>query len=191
MKKKKNWNSLERAKFIMSVIATLISLSLTIGLFFYGNRYEKAKWTNQTLTSKKLNLYEDMMPKFNAILCYMNEYGTFKEHSPKQIIEFKRDLNLTYYTYKDFFSEDFKKEYLNFIDTLCFNGFSGKWDSEIKKKFLYSKIGYEKLNGKNTWNNKWNNMFTDQPSADKKEIESSYYRLMNLFMKDMGFIDEN
>ncbi|TYA78396.1 hypothetical protein [Seonamhaeicola marinus] len=189
MENKKIWNSLERAKFIMSVITALISLFLTIGLFYYGNKYEKTKWTNQTLTTKKLELYESMMPKFNAILCYMNDYGTFKEHSPKEIIDFKRSLNLTYYTNRDFFSPDFKKEYLNFIDNLCFENYSGKWDSQIKKDFSYSKAGYEKMNHENPWDNSWNEMFTNE-TVNKKEIENSYYRLMNLFIDDMGFIKE-
>ncbi|MFD3003185.1 hypothetical protein ACFS7Z_22680 [Pontibacter toksunensis] len=184
--KDNNWNSLEKAKFIVSVLSTIITLTLTIGLFYYGNKVENAKWRNQTLITKKLELYESMMPKFNAILCYMNHFGTFKEHSPKQIIDFKRELNLEFYTNKDFFSKEFQNEYLKFIDTLCFKPYSGQWDSKIKKQMIYSKAGYEEIHGANTWQSSWNDMFSNNPS-DKVEISASYYRMMDYFMNDMGF----
>jgi hypothetical protein len=179
------WTSLERANFMVSVVSLITSAAVAIALFYYGDKLENAKWKNQTLVTKKLKLYEEMMPNLNHVLCYMCDYGTYKEYTPLEIIRMKRDLNLTFYTNRDLFSQSFQDEYKSFMDSLCFKPFSGQWDSQFRKSHHYVARGFEEIHGDTAWQEEWNEMFAGG-SARKKEIEEAYYRMMHDLLVDAG-----
>ena len=184
------WTKVEKATFAVNVLSLIVSTFLTIGLFFYGNRIATSQWANQKLVEKRIDLYDKFMPLLNDILCYHMLYGNFKELSPIEIIERKRQLDRLFYTQRDFFSENFQREYKNFMD-LTFQPFSGMYyDAKIKSDSTVHKEGYIKYHGeirKDTiqWNNEWNVNFTNDKPGNS-EIEKSYYQLMKLLSNDIG-----
>ena len=176
---------------MVDVLSLIVSTLLTIGLFIYGGRIASSQWTNQKLVEKRINLYDKCMPLLNDILCYQMLYGNFKELSPVDIIDRKRQLDRIFYTQKVFLSDDFQEEYKRFIDTLCFTPFSGMYiDAKINADSSIHKVGFLKYHNeikKDTvkWNEGWNEHFINNTSRND-EIENSYYLLMNLLSKDIG-----
>ena len=184
------WTKLDKAKLRVDILSLIMTTILTIVLFAFGQRLASSQWTNQKLVEKRIALYDKLMPLFNDILCYQNLYGNFKELSPIDIVDRKRQLDKIFYTQREFFSDDFKTEYKNFMD-LCFEPYSGMYvDAKIKSQLDLYKDGFTKFHSnikKDTikWSNDWTENFTNKTPASG-EIEKSYYKLMDLLGKDIG-----
>lgn len=185
MNEKEKWSSLDKAKFILSIFTTVFTALLTIGILYYGNKIENSKWKNQTLISKKIELYDNMMPKLNDILCYFNQYGTYKDYTPLEIIKLKRELNKTFYTNKSFLPKSLQKEYIKFIDTLCFEPYGGSWDSRLRMNAVYNRRGYIEQHGDSLWNEQWNKKLFTGEKSDRITISKSYDKIMTLFVDDI------
>jgi len=184
---KGKWSKPERAKLVVDILALLITTTLTIALFVYGEKISSAKWTNQKLVEKRIALYDSVMPMFNDILCYHNLFGNFKELSPSDIITRKRKLDKIFYTQKYFFSQDFAVEYDNFMK-LCFDTNTGDYlDAKIKANLEYHKNAFVKAatDSSKKWQPEWDSSFSKAITADSL-IANSYYKLMELLGRDIG-----
>ena len=181
------WNSLEIVKITIAATTPI----LVAFLLFYFNRvfkrYERAQWTNQKITEKRIEIYDTVAPKLNDLFCFFCFIGNWKEISPKRIIELKRWLDKKIYIYSPLFSQKFLVKYNDFTKQ-CFSTFSG-WGKDAK---IISTFNRRKQFGKDDWEEEWEELFDkdyiehSDDSKIKKDVElinEKYDDFMKEFVK--------
>lgn len=174
------WNSLEIAKFILQVVTPLLILGLGIYVNKIIKKFEHFQWRNQKLIEKRLQIYDQIAPLLNDLLCYFTFIGSWKDVSPSQIVKLKRELDKKIYIAAPLFSPSFLSSCNHFME-LCYETYTG-WGQDAKLKTPYERR--KKAKG-SKWKSSWNNMFSDNPS-DPTEIKKAYQDVMKIFSTELG-----
>lgn len=144
--------------------------------------FERKKTFNQELVKKRLDVYEKMSPNLNRIYCFFIAVGDWKKFTPIKVIEYKRELDQSFYIYKTIFSPKFALSYHSFIDR-CFKTYTGNG------KPAQLRINGDEVHRKwgDDWLDDWDNrIFSDTPLTNREEIINSYNELMRQFSIEVG-----
>jgi hypothetical protein len=175
---------------IVSALGAVITplLVLVIGIFINGNvrRLEQQEWRNQELIEARLERYDGVATPLNQILCYFTYIGTWKDFTPPEIVQLKRDLDMKFFIAAPLFSPQVKKRYERFMK-LCFKPF-GPWGRDAK---LRTKVPNRRKPFGNKWQPGWDDMFEVRDDVflsgkQLEEIRDAYNDLIVLFMADVG-----
>ena len=173
------WNSLEIVKLVIAILTPIIIAVIAYRFNRVLKRMEKQQWTNQKIIEKRIEIFDLIVPRLNDLFCYFCYIGNWKEFSPIEIINLKRNLDKDVNIYSSLFSTGLTKKYNDFIG-LCFDTFTG-WGQDAKIKSLYEN---RKLYGK-SWENDWKKFFNNQGIADVEIIKEKYYELMDFLKNDL------
>lgn len=185
------WNSLEVMKLLVSGLTPVILAFIGLYLNRMLKKFEHRQWRNQKLIEKRLNIYDDLAPLLNDLLCYYTYIGSWKDFTPEQIVEKKRIIDKKLYIAAPLFSKNFFSEIMTFIN-LCFKPFQG-WGHNAKlltaterRKEVFAKQGEKE------WDKKWDELFITNANevTDPQKIKESYFRIMKVFSDDIG-LNEN
>ena len=103
------------------VVDALTPLTVA-GLGFFvaraGRRIGQIQWANQTVVARRLDIFKDVAPQINRLLCFATFVGAWKEISPRDAIALKRKLDETMYANRVLFSDQFFGAYQLFMVTL-------------------------------------------------------------------------
>jgi hypothetical protein len=113
------WNSLEVAKLAASLLTPLLLLALGIWVHRISKRFEATQWANQKVIEKRLSVYDELAPLLNKLLCLYTYVGDWKELTPPEIVQTKRDVDRIFYI-NEFLLTDVVERYHEFI-ALCFD----------------------------------------------------------------------
>jgi hypothetical protein len=175
------WNSLEIAKFIVSIVTPLIVLLLGVWINRRLKILEHLQWANQKLIDKRLKIYEELIPLLNDILCYFTYIGCWKELEPTKVIKLKRTVDKIVYVNSPLFVKEFLEKYNNFIG-LCYSTYSG-WGNDAKLRTAF----HRRKESCEDWNSEWENSFTDKSEiTDPTQIKKAYLEFVQLFAKEIG-----
>lgn len=177
-----DWNSLEVAKFISSLATPVVVGWLGIHFSRITKQFEHIQWRSQKIIEKRLQIYDDLAPLFNDLLCYFTYIGTWKEVSPEIIIASKRIIDRKVYLAKPLFSHPFFEASQKFM-SLCFKTYNG-WGEDPK---LQTEVEYRQDAHPN-WNTDWNRYFHPE-AANPNDIHAAYQHLMDEFSKDIGLME--
>lgn len=163
---------------IVSLYSPLIITFLTG--FWIHKRLEKYKaklLIDQTVIKYRADTYFKVKDDLNTIYSYIKRVGSWKEHTPERIIEFKRTVDREIYCTKPFWSHQFIEKYSQFMNT-CFqtNRGHGK-DAAIIGNII-------KYNDLPNWNADYVDLFTD--GFSEEELDKSYDVLLNTLSKEFG-----
>lgn len=173
------WNSLEIAKLIISILTPIIIAFLAFRFNKIIKRLDKQQWINQKIVEKRVEIYDNIVPKLNDMLCFYCYVGNWKEISPMDIIRLKRELDKEINIYAPLFSNSLVDKYNEFIH-LCFKSFTG-WSHDAKIKSLYGHR--QKHNTK--WDDNWIGCFDTNGVTDPKILREKYTDMMDTFKKDL------
>jgi hypothetical protein len=131
------WSSLEKAQFWVSVLQVIASAGVSIAIFYYGHKYsevaafeaDRAQKFAQ-VTKQRIAIWDKVAGDINDIYCYFLFVGDWKHLTPDDIIQRKRSLDKTMYSYRPFFTDEFFGKYMNFIDS-TYKPFGG-WEKDAK-----------------------------------------------------------
>lgn len=171
---------------ILKLIASaLTSISVVIIGLFINKRlkvFEHKQWKNQKLIEKRLEIYSELFPLYNDLLCYYTFVGNWKDLSPDNIIRYKRIIDKKVNLSIPLFSKGFVLECNRFVD-LCYESYNG-WGKDAK---LRTTIQYRKEFFSGNWNQNWDVLFCDRESCTNvHEIEDAYSNIMKAFSKEIG-----
>ena len=125
---------LEVWKFRLEIVKTIIGGFLTVAVFLLGyflqhrdqaqadrERKEELKQAQEiehkkSVVTERFKRYEEIAPLLNDVYCYFEYVGTWKQFTPKEIIEHKRKLDSYVYSYSVLFDPEFLGAYRRFID---------------------------------------------------------------------------
>ncbi len=109
------------AKDGIEIIKLLSSIATPVVVAFLGYKLnsrlksiDDAQWQSRKIVEKRLELYERIAPSLNSIFCFCTWVGYWKDISPKDLIQTKRDLDKTVNIYRHLLSEEFYHKYNDF-----------------------------------------------------------------------------
>ena len=180
------WNSLEIVKLLASLLTPLLLLLISIWVARLTERFKVALWTNQKVIEKRIDVYDKLAPMLNDLYCYFYYVGNWKELTPIQIIEIKRNLDKTFYIYAALFSPEFSKLYFTFIH-LCFETYVGPGKNARLRTYIANQTDNRKKVSAAKWDDTWDEMFSESHEVTPtQEIRAGYEALMLCFSKELG-----
>ena len=108
-------------QIVTTVVAALTPLTVAALGFFVaraGRRIGQVQWANQTVVARRLDIFKDVAPQINRLLCFATFVGAWKEITPRDAIAVKRKLDETMYANRVLFSDQFFGSYQLFMVTL-------------------------------------------------------------------------
>jgi hypothetical protein len=166
--KESDWNSLEIAKLLVSGATPLLVLLMGWIINHRLKAMEHRQWTSQRAIDKRLEVFENLVPELNDLLCFYTRIGNWKEHSPVDIVARKRSLDKKANIYAPLFSSSFIKEYNNFMN-LCYRTYAGHG---VDAKLRTSAKRYREANS--AWQVHWDDFFDAEDYPSKDDVRQAY-----------------
>jgi hypothetical protein len=184
------WNTLEAAKLVVGVLIPLSIIWLGWFLTQYLSQFEqqlgRSFWANQKLIERRLELYDDMAPLLNRLLCFYTWVGYWKDISPKEVLDARRHLDKTVNIYLHLLGDEFFIEYRKFLDMLFVPSPGAGPDAKLRSS-IRGPYGDRTLDSNYEWDNRWDALFLADGEVEAREkVKAQYLRLMNVFTETIG-----
>ena len=173
-----NW-----AEIVTAVSAGLVPVTVAILGVYLGRRQSRS----EELTRVRLEFYKKLAPQLNKIMCYMLFIGTWRDDSPEEIVQLKRDIDTTFHSAVPLFSPATAVAYKRMMDA-TFTTY-GAWGSDAQIKTSAYRRRQAWRRGQR-WGRSWNSYFTvddDQAitTAWFSAYRESYDSLLAQMIEDM------
>lgn len=184
------WNTLEAAKLLVGILIPLSIVWLGWYLTQYLRQFEQQMghsfWANQKLIERRLQLYDDMSPLLNRLLCFYTWTGYWKDISPKDVLEARSQLDKMVNIYLHLLGDPFFTEYRKFLDMLIVPSPGAGVDAKLRSN-IRGPYGDRTLDSNYEWDNRWDALFLgDGDVLPREQIKAQYLRLMNVFTQTIG-----
>jgi hypothetical protein len=113
-----SWTSLQVATLAVDALTPITVAGLGVLFTRTSRRIEQVQWANQTVVTRRLDIFAQLAPGLNQLLCFATFVGSWKEIQPRQAIAIKRQLDETMYANKVLFSDQLFAAYYQFMTTL-------------------------------------------------------------------------
>lgn len=191
--KKSPWNSLE-------VMKILVAASLPIMVVYFGAsikagqdrvaieqaqqsaRLQQQQVTLERVAKWRFDRYEQAAGLLNDMYVYFIYVGKWKELTPRDIIERKREVDKIFYSSGPIYSKALISRYDMLIDEM-FKHFQG-WgeDAMLRTSIAHRKEGAERAG--QHWDEAWSGRFTEE--ENENNITSAYNELTRQLALDLG-----
>ncbi len=184
------WNTLEAAKIVVGVLIPLsivwLGWYLTQYLQHFAHQVSHSFWANQKLIERRLELYDDMAPLLNRLICFYTWVGYWKDISPKEVLDARSHLDKTVNIYLHLLGDEFFTEYRNFLDMLFVPSPGAGPDAKLRSN-IRGPYGDRTLDSNYEWDNRWDALFLGDGEVEPREkVREQYLRLMNVFTGTIG-----
>jgi hypothetical protein len=109
------WNSLQYATLAVDALTPLTVAGLGYFVARTSRRLEQVQWANQTVVTRRLEIFSEIAPALNKLLCFATFVGRWKEIEPQHAINLKRRLDETMYANRVLFSDELLAAYHEFM----------------------------------------------------------------------------
>ena len=113
-----SWSSVQVATLVVDALTPIAVAGLGIFLARASRRLEQVQWANQTVVTRRLEIFADIAPDLNKLLCFATFVGGWKELEPATVIAIKRRVDETMYANRVLFSPPLFDAYRHFMATL-------------------------------------------------------------------------
>src|SRR5579859_6263916 len=176
-----SWNSVQIVTLVVDALTPITVAGL--GVFFAraSRRIEQVQWANQTVVTHRLDIFGELAPGLNQLLCFAT-FGRWKEISPTQAISIKRQLDETMYANRVLFSDELFSAYHRFMTTLF-----AMYATTEADALLRAPIESQWGNRRNLpwWNDTMNGLFSIDNAASMDDIQAAYDELSRQFRADL------
>jgi hypothetical protein len=171
-------------------IANLAAQSLTpvavLGVGFYlsrlSRRVEAVQWANQTVVTRRVDLFMLVASKLNQLLCFSTFVGRWKEIPPEQAITLKRDLDEIMYSNRVLFTDELFAAYQAFMATLFDVYASVDADAPLRAQIATALGDRRNLAW---WQESMTGRFSTTNPATIDEVHAAYETLGQQFRADL------
>jgi hypothetical protein len=176
-----SWNSVQIATIIVDA-ATPVTVAVLGVIFARASRkIEQVQWANQTVVTRRLDVFDKLAPGLNQLLCFATFVGTWKETDPPKAIAIKRGLDQTMYANKVLFSDELFATYHRFMTVLFAMFATTGADAKVRAP-IESPLGSRR--DLDWWNDAMSALFTDDV-ASLDEIQAAYDALGDQFRANL------
>jgi hypothetical protein len=176
-----SWTSVQIATVAVDTLTPLTVAGLGFYVARASRRIEQIQWANQTVVTRRLDIFGQLAPGLNQLLCFATFVGSWKEIQPRQAIAIKRQLDQTMYANKVLFSAGLFTAYQTFMTTLFAMYAATDADAQLRAPI------------ESTWGNRRNLPWWDDSmvglfsitTANLDDIQASYDQLTERFRADL------
>jgi hypothetical protein len=181
------WTSLEIVKLVIDVLTPIAVVVLGIFVARTTSRLEQHQWASQKVVESRLEVFKEVAPKLNRLLCFHTFVGTWKDILPDDMIRMKRELDETMHVNRILFSQELFDSYYGFINLLFETFRAADKDAAIRAD-IDNPLGSRR---RLTW---WSEDLVDRFSSDDipthKEVADAYHELGESFRRDLYVTNE-
>jgi hypothetical protein len=177
-----SWNSLQAATLVVEALTPLTVAGLGIFIARASRRIEQVQWANQTVVSRRLDIFAQVAPGLNQLLCFATFVGGWKEIQPRQAIALKRKLDETMYASKVLFSDQLFAAYHHFMTTLFAMYASTGADAHLRAP-IDSQWGDRR--NLPWWEDSMTSLFSPHSIVSTDDAQAAYEQLAQRFRADL------
>jgi hypothetical protein len=178
-----SWTSLQIATLAVAALTPITVAGLGVLVARTSRRIEQVQWANQTVVTRRLDIFSQLAPGLNQLLCFATFVGGWKEIQPRQAIAIKRSLDEAMYANRVLFSGQLFAAYHQFMATLFAMYATTDADAHLRAPI------------ESRWGNRRNMPWWDEDSmvalfsagnpASIDDIQAAYDQLAQRFRADL------
>jgi hypothetical protein len=168
---------------LVPVVVVLIGWKLNQRL----KEIEQSQWANQKLVEKKLQLFDEIMPKLNDLYCFYMFVGHWKDISPSDVIDIKRFLDKEVVIYTPILGKEFARAYERFMD-IAFETYASEGGDAKIKCVIAGLNGDRTIHSHYEWDPSWDRMFPNPGSFNKVPFQNAYDHVLRAFQRSIGIV---
>jgi hypothetical protein len=173
---------LQFATLVVDALTPLTVAALGFFLARAGRSIEQVQWANQTFVTRRLDIFAQLAPGLNKLLCFATFVGVWKEVEPKDAIAIKRKLDETMYAHRVLFSDELFAAYHHFMSTLFAMYASTDADAHLRAP-IESKWGSRR--NMPWWDDTMTRLFSPDNLTTVEAIQGAYNQLAERFRGDL------
>jgi hypothetical protein len=177
-----SWSSVQIVTLAVEALTPLTVAGLGVFIARASRRIEQVQWANQTVVTRRLDVFDKVGPGLNQLLCFGTFVGTWKEIDPRKAIAIKRNLDQTMYASKVLFSDELFEVYREFMATL-FAMFATTGADAAVRAPIESRWGSRRRIL--WWDDEMAALFSTDATVSVEEIQAAYDRLADRFRADL------
>lgn len=183
-----SWNSVQIAAVAVAALTPLTVAGLGVLLARTSRRIEQVQWANQTVVTRRLDIFAQLAPGLNQLLCFATFVGGWKEIQARQAIALKRQLDEIMYANRVLFSDELFAAYHQFMITLF-----AMWTTTDADALLRAPIESQWGNRRNMpwWDDSMTRLFSSTDPASTGDIQAAYDQLSERFRADLYVTSQN
>jgi hypothetical protein len=176
------WNSLQVATLAVAALTPLTVAGLGVLLARASRRLERVQWANQTVITRRLEIFDKVAPKLNQLLCFAMFVGGWKETTPLTAIGLKREIDESMYANRVLFSDELFGAYREFMAAL-FAMYATTGADALVRAPIDSEWGDRRRLP--WWEPAMEGLFSTDKASTTDEIQTAYERLSQRFRADL------
>jgi hypothetical protein len=135
---------------------------------------------SRTLMERRSKAFDDLGPILNHIFCYATYVGRWRELTPPELRQKKREADALFASMLPLWSSEVVQDYRAFMDS-CFLTFQGVG----KEALLRANIVRHKQSHGSGWKTEWDSFFA--PTHNKRaDVQAKYAALLTAIGSDLG-----
>jgi len=182
------WSGVQIATLAVAALTPLTVAGLGYLVTRASHRLERVQWANQTVVTRRLDIFREVAPALNQLLCFATFVGGWKEIQASQAIAIKRQLDEIMYANRVLFSNELFAAYHQFMITLF-----AMWTTTDADALLRAPIESEWGNRRNMkwWDDSMTCLFSSTDPASTGDIQAAYDQLSERFRADLYVTSQN
>jgi len=181
------WNGLAIATLAVAAVTPLTVAA--VGYYFAraSQRLEHVQWANQTVITRRLDIFGQVAPWLNQLLCFATFVGRWKEIHPLEAIGLKRKLDETMYANRLLFSDGLFEAYRAFMTALFAMYATVGADAHLRAP-IDSQWGDRR--DLSWWTKEMEVLFSVDKTSSTDDIQAAYEVLAERFRDDLYVLHE-
>jgi hypothetical protein len=176
------WTGYEFATLAVTALTPITVAGLSFFVARTGRRIERVQWANQTVITRRLEIFGEVAPKLNQLLCFATFVGGWKQIKPQDAIGLKRQIDETMYANRVLFSDQLFTAYQKFMTALFAMYATTDADAHLRAP-VASKWGDRR--NMQWWDESMASLFSTGQAGDINEIQAAYVNLGDQFRDDL------
>lgn len=179
-----SWTSLEVVKLLVSALIPFAVVYAGYRVSRAASRLEAVQWANQTVIQRRLEIFAEVAPKLNQLLCFALFIGGWKDIRPADVVRLKREVDEIMYVNRVLFSPALFDAYVAFTQTL-FETYSRRGGDALLRVPMRNSASLVDRRKLEWWDDSMKRDFSTSniPSAD--EVQAAYNALSGRFRRDL------
>lgn len=167
------------ASLLADFAGAIVTAFFGVWILKITKRIEHSQWRNQKVIEKRIAVWDEVAPRINDIYCYSMRVGRWKDVSPREVVEWKREVDKKVHTFASYFSPAFFGCFMAFMNE-CFATFQGSGvDAKLRTRLQGHKSAHK------NWLPEWDALFAES-AADEMSIKAKYLKLQRQISAELS-----
>jgi hypothetical protein len=180
------WTSLEVTQLVIDALMPIALLGIGLLVARNTRKLEALRHANQTVVARRLEVFVEVAPKLNKLLCFMAFVGRWKDITPADALTLKREVDEVMFTNRLLFSDALFAEYQRLM-TRFFAMYANVDGDALIRARISSDLGDRRH--RPWWSPFMAAMFARDDICEPADAQRAYDELSAAFREDLYVTD--